>query len=1173
MSLTEQMTQLSTFAHLSFTLFRTHRMDFMCNQLYVDSHTMPFYLFQTGDDQLEKLFGKLRMLGAHNSAMSYQEAVARLGHACDLQSLFLRNPHLEQTPVRLNMTRSEHVDHLNMASWTGDATSGGCHAPTAWADGASRAAAIFQRFRFDPASYNYATIFASDDINMLQPLGDNKYPGVDNLDEMDASAIPVSTPAAASSPDASDGEAQEQDGEGEGEDDEGQTFVESLPQIPELELPQNRPGFNPTAYLDIGAGKLVHVKTICRLLLNLSSETKSLDRLKRVCGFKKLHSQRHDLDPDDIHGADAFVIGDLFLTLLRVESEVSLAVVRCTGIHNGTTSLGSTLGTTIRNPKAKIKITGQVLTMELIPTLAETDSALPQPLPATHAGIRPFDWTETPTSLFSWIWTGAYLVVDSAMAGTTQSTDKVVTVSVPGVLVEPIDPRMVDAVPCLGEDRAFKINSEGRTWEIDDGVMGAGCELLWEAVVEQKIAPKDIVAVKTSGGFPYSFSDGKPALLCQLATDQLTRRNEDKNRACYFCNAEKVANWRAHIGTHILRFLRGVDERLSRQFDIGLPCGFCGGCFAPECQVSLKGTQSSFQAVSNCSSFSDFQYGSANKGSATAPCRNVPVVCQLCHPQDHKRHTTLPAQWRYNMPVHLKTAHSDYASPLNPGGVHPLPHAVWESIRLGVDEEKDSGIPAEKRSAPFTNIAAATAALDRTDVVGKKRKAVKAIAPTDDASSSGKATKRRPLWTGSPRAHAAAIPDDEEDIEKQPPRRRQRISVVHDSDSESDDAAVKAGLNGFKAAQKHLLAAVPTGRAVRPSKESPLVDLNKVSSSAAAKTTAPNKRNVQRTAELTFWSAPAASKSSTSKTKSAPPARSSSPTLPPSTADPHKLVLNGRGGLNLQEQPDPVQDVLRLALAYNTGFHLTKGVYVPHAIKVGYAGDALTRAARDMDDVEMMSRLEDDRYRSLCSSLLFQRFGNVLTSFKTAADPTVNGQYDISHHMAATAQEHLKGVMYIFAKTPDTIDRMTGTIIPGKADPKKSYEHPALVQVIATACFKRGKLGQVPIGEQIMQRLPTHDGQIEVPAPMLAIAATAIHSSIDDWKTGAHVASNFDSGRFVDAYNTHLNLLDEIHVKNPVRYHNTMAAIFRAASGSGTSDLSAPSTLEQDARAFIVFDD
>ncbi|KAK7029133.1 hypothetical protein R3P38DRAFT_3516101, partial [Favolaschia claudopus] len=57
------------------------------------------------------------------------------------------------------------------------------------------------------------------------------------------------------------------------------------------------------------------------------------------------------------------------------------------------------------------------------------------------------------------------------------------------------------------------------------------------------------------------------------------------------------------------------------------------------------------------------------------PCRNVPIVCKLCHPYQPPPDTSQRAQWRYNMPEHLSAACPEYASPLNPGGT-PLPHEV-----------------------------------------------------------------------------------------------------------------------------------------------------------------------------------------------------------------------------------------------------------------------------------------------------------------------------------------------------------------------------------------------------------------------------------------------------------------------------------------------------------------
>ncbi|KAJ7026002.1 hypothetical protein C8F04DRAFT_880454, partial [Mycena alexandri] len=172
MTLTQQITSLATFSHLSFTLFRCSRLQYMSNQLYGDSQTMvknamfclakqqaldptkPFYLFQVGDDPLERLFGKLRMLGGHSFAMNYLQAIDRLGHACDLQGAFMRNPDLEQGERRLSMSRSEGVDHLTMTSWTADLTTGSCHEAAAWGAGRDIARAILEKTSVPPEHYD-----------------------------------------------------------------------------------------------------------------------------------------------------------------------------------------------------------------------------------------------------------------------------------------------------------------------------------------------------------------------------------------------------------------------------------------------------------------------------------------------------------------------------------------------------------------------------------------------------------------------------------------------------------------------------------------------------------------------------------------------------------------------------------------------------------------------------------------------------------------------------------------------------------------------------------------------------------------------------------------------------------------------------------------------------------
>lgn len=359
MSLTEQMTHLSTFAHLTFTLFRANRLTFMSNQLYGDSQSMvknaffclakqqkldptqPFYLFQVGDDPLERLFGKLRMLGAHNSAMSYAQAIERLGHACDLQSVYLRQPDLDQGQRCINMTRSEGVDHLNMVSWTGNAIAGECHILSVWDDGCNIARDIFAKLRFPWDSYDYAAIFSDSEIDMLRPFGDGKYPGVESDTDRSiiipkatptSAAIPSSsiqtipsapstnTPTSAAIPSSSTGALpsvsaaihpsstqalpsapstnnspsaapstesiiapHDEDNDIEDQGD-GIPFEDTLDEVPELALPSGR-GVDPNDYLNVD-GKWVHKQRICRVVINADFEPKSTERLKRVRGHE-----------------------------------------------------------------------------------------------------------------------------------------------------------------------------------------------------------------------------------------------------------------------------------------------------------------------------------------------------------------------------------------------------------------------------------------------------------------------------------------------------------------------------------------------------------------------------------------------------------------------------------------------------------------------------------------------------------------------------------------------------------------------------------------------------------------------------------------------------------------------------------------------------------------------
>ncbi|KAJ7835137.1 hypothetical protein B0H14DRAFT_2590529 [Mycena olivaceomarginata] len=313
----------------------------------------------------------------------------------------------------------------------------------------------------------------------------------------------------------------------------------------------------------------------------------------------------------------------------------------------------------------------------------------PGPQAPAHPEVHAYDAEDK--SPWLWIWNGRYLKVDSTIAGTKQTTKKVVIVSVPGVLTQLVNYRPVDAVPCLGE-RVYEINSKGRSWELDDGPMGAACELLWDVMVEQKLPLTGLPSVKKAAEFPYAFNNGKPALLCTEGTQKLVQQHNDKvQRICHLCG-ERPGNWHAHISTHILRSIRGVKEDLRGPIGTNPPCGFCAKSGKP--------------------------------GSKSTPCRNVPVVCRLCFPDAPRPGASQLAQWRYNMPEHLSIAHPEYASP----GTR-LPHEVWVSMEVDAAEELALGIPKVSIPAVFKDVAGPDEGLNGANQAGKKRKQVNGAAP------------------------------------------------------------------------------------------------------------------------------------------------------------------------------------------------------------------------------------------------------------------------------------------------------------------------------------------------------------------------------------------------------------------------------------------------------------
>ncbi|KAG2356787.1 hypothetical protein BDR07DRAFT_1380568 [Suillus spraguei] len=214
LSLSQQFEHLSCYVHLTFAFFHAHCCSFMSYQLYYDTQTMvknacfclakqqyldpcaPFFLSDVGDDPLEILFGCMCMIGGHNSACSYAQALDCFSAAKDIDGIFKHHPKLDPGHHRLKLTHNEGVNHINWEIWKGDIISGHCDLPLAWRRGHNKVLSILITSQLAPAHYSFMELFGTHEVNMLHPFGQNKYLGISIDDETeDTSCVPeVSLP-------------------------------------------------------------------------------------------------------------------------------------------------------------------------------------------------------------------------------------------------------------------------------------------------------------------------------------------------------------------------------------------------------------------------------------------------------------------------------------------------------------------------------------------------------------------------------------------------------------------------------------------------------------------------------------------------------------------------------------------------------------------------------------------------------------------------------------------------------------------------------------------------------------------------------------------------------------------------------------------------------------------
>ncbi|KAJ6574023.1 hypothetical protein B0H10DRAFT_1963829 [Mycena sp. CBHHK59/15] len=194
LSLSEQIQSLVSFSHLLCALYVENGTSFIPNQLYADMQAMAknavlmvpktrlingklkVFICLLGDDVLEALFGRARMIGGHSPNCSVGELRDRFSSAMNLDYIYECHPELERKPRRLNMTRMRHVDHLRPSHFKRELRADSCDLDKVWMAGVKAAEQILAEYGVRMAM-SFSERFRRKDRDLSHPMG-GKYPAI-----------------------------------------------------------------------------------------------------------------------------------------------------------------------------------------------------------------------------------------------------------------------------------------------------------------------------------------------------------------------------------------------------------------------------------------------------------------------------------------------------------------------------------------------------------------------------------------------------------------------------------------------------------------------------------------------------------------------------------------------------------------------------------------------------------------------------------------------------------------------------------------------------------------------------------------------------------------------------------------------------------------------------------
>ncbi|KAG6905050.1 hypothetical protein DXG01_005403, partial [Tephrocybe rancida] len=661
-SLDEQLSQLSTAAHLILALYNKDKGEFIPVQLFFDVMSMiknvyfsvaktqidnpdgSFWIILLGTDGLEKVFGMVRTMVGNDTHADVLQLTNRIDGAVMCTNILENHPEWGGDSRRLQVKPlpsgpddiSSKYDHINPKSCTGDLQVKNIVLLSCWQRGREAARSDLMAVGIDPP---FDTMDRAGGYDILCPFGAGKMVLVDGLiagerDETEeewgdpspkdperltpesVTASPVHPHMSAST--APDITTQSIPFPTTPHHDTTtvplpETYEPDLDDLAgEAEVVQTNAPAQHSAWISVddgvaGSSRKVHKASVLRLYSSPMSSSDSKDRLKRVRGYTQYTKPAKSTVTPPTPTAMPTAIEDGLDSLDELEPEDPALIL-------------------VRSRGQVFLAVFQVLSIRqnliLLPRISS--SLLNEPGVQIHGQIMtliPRDTTIQPDGP-DWEWNGSFEPKSVFRAE--------------GALVRLINPDLL--LPLFsGGDMAD-------TFVFRTSVLRGLAASMYE---KYNHSPRRLFDIVPSTTFPYR-SQGGACFVCEKDTAGGDSRHLDDDKTCRHCPRFSIESISGpdlikHMSAHILHDPRYVDA--------DCPCGLC---LRNDCEFFLI-TRGSTTAIdmdkSRCPRLRKFNLKVAAEYSDRSPCTNHPLRCPLCPGKGS------PAIWKYNLRSHIVKNH------------------------------------------------------------------------------------------------------------------------------------------------------------------------------------------------------------------------------------------------------------------------------------------------------------------------------------------------------------------------------------------------------------------------------------------------------------------------------------------------------------------------------------